>query len=75
MTTFAAYDHNSIYALGHTPEVAARNACNATRDDTALFEIAPIDEGMAAWIDENGWDGMSRSFEVRDGTIVDTTDH
>lgn len=74
MTTFAAYDHNSIYALGITPESAIQNARNAARDPEAQFQTAPISEALADWIDANGWDGMSRSFEVRDGMIVDTTD-
>ena len=73
MTTFAAYDSASIYALGHTREAAVENARNAAREPDAQFQTAEIDETLASWIDKNGWDGMRRSFDLQNGVIVDTT--
>lgn len=74
MTAYAAYDEVSIYALGHTPKAAIQNARNEAREPDAEFQTAEIDEDLAAWIDENGWNGKNRSFELRDGIVVDTTD-
>jgi len=74
MTKFAAYDHSSIYAIGETRETAMTNARVDARDDTAEFKTAPISDYLAAWIDENGWDGNRNSFELdAAGYILNTT--
>ena len=73
MTKFAAYDL-SIYAIGGTADEAIETARRDAREPEANFSTAEISAELAAWIDENGWDGMNRSFEVRRGVIVDTTD-
>ena len=69
MTTYAAYDENSIYALGQSPEAAIKAAREAAKDDTAQFKAAPIDPVFAAHIEENGFDGMHDAFDIVDGTI------
>lgn len=74
MTKFAAYDSVTIYATGDTAEAAVAAAREETREPEAEFDTAPIGDDLAAWIDENGWNGSHRSFAVRDGMIVDTTD-
>lgn len=73
MTKFAAYDANSIYAMPDTAEAAIDKARDDARDDTAKFDTARISDELAAWIDENGWNAMRRSFDIIDGYIVDTT--
>lgn len=73
MTKFAAYDASSIYAVADTADAAIAKARHDAREPAANFETAPITDEFAAWIDENGWDGMHRSFELRDGALVDTT--
>jgi hypothetical protein len=74
MTKFAAYDSASIYAISDTPESAIAKAREDAGDSTAEFETAPIGAELAAWIDENGWNGAHRSFRLAYGRIVDTTD-
>ena len=71
---FAAYDDMSIYAIGDTPAEAVATARADADDPGAQFSTAEISERFAAWIDENGWDGTRRSFDVRRGKIIDTTD-
>jgi hypothetical protein len=73
MTQFAAYDDLSIYAIASSPEQAIAKARTEAMDPTAQFETAMIDDVLAAWIEENGWNGKHRSFEVRQGVILDTT--
>lgn len=73
MTRFAAYDDLAIYALGDSPEEAIQNARDDAREPEAEFSTALISDELAAWIEENGWDGKSRSFEIENGFIVDTT--
>jgi hypothetical protein len=70
---FAAYDDASIYAVADTSDAAIAKAREDAREPTAQFSTAYISDDLAAWIDENGWHGPSRSFAVRDGEIVDTT--
>ncbi len=69
-TTYAAFDKDSIYALGETPEAAIANARDDARDDSAEFDTAEIDERSAAYIRENGWNGMRDSFDVKNGRII-----
>jgi hypothetical protein len=76
MTTYAAYDDCSIYALGHTEKAAIKNARNDTKEPEAEFLTAPVSDELAAYIETNGWNGSLRSFEIdqKTGFIVDTTD-
>lgn len=71
---FAAYDALSIYAIGGTPEQAIVKARDEVSDPSAEFETATISAAFAIWIEENGWDGKRRSFDIRNGRIVDTTE-
>lgn len=70
---FAAYDDLSIYALGHSPESAIRRARREARTPTATFQTARVSPELAAQILRDGWNGMSQSFDVVDGWIIDTT--
>jgi hypothetical protein len=73
MTHYAAYDDLSIYAVAETAEAAVAKARAETRDD-ATFSTAPISDELADWIEENGWHGPTRTFEIdRSGYLVDTT--
>ena len=74
MDKFAAYDDASIYAIGETDDAAVTKARFDARDETAEFKTAPISDHLAAWIDENGWDGNRNSFELdAAGYILNTT--
>ena len=73
MTTYAAYDELSIYALGQTPDEAIANARNDAGDPDAQFDTARISEALAAQIERDGWNGNRQSFDVRGGEIVETT--
>lgn len=73
MTKFAAHDEHSIYALGDTAEIAVSRARRDNKDPDGHYSVTPITDDLAAWINENGWDGYERSFSIRDGVIVDTT--
>lgn len=75
MTKFAAYDDNSIYALGDTPEQAIQTARDDAKEPEAQFKTAPIREELAAKIDRDGWNGYTNSFEIdrATGYIIDTT--
>ena len=73
MTKFAAYDASSIYAVAETAEQAISKARDDARDDEAEFETARISDSLASWIEKNGWNGHTRSFDVRNGEIIDTT--
>jgi glycerol dehydrogenase-like iron-containing ADH family enzyme len=74
MTKFAAYDDATIYAVADTAEMAIIEGRVNTNNPDAEFETAGISDALAAWIEENGWNGKYRSFDVRNGEIVDTTD-
>lgn len=73
MTRFAAYDADAIYAVGDTEEEVCATVHKYVGPD-AHFEVAPIRDGLAAWIEEYGWNPHIRSFALRDGEIVDTTE-
>ena len=74
MTKFAAYDGLSIYAVADTAEAAIAKARRDTMEPDAEFDTAPITDEFAAWIEDNGWDGIHRSFEVgEDGYLRDAT--
>lgn len=70
---YAAYDDLSIYAIGKTPEEAIHKARNDAGDPDAEFDTAYIGDDLAAWIERNGWNGNHRSFAIRNGRIIDTT--
>ena len=74
MTHYAAYDHNSIYALGATPDEAVANARRDAGDDDAKFFTATVSDALAEQIERDGWNGNSRSFDIKNGQIVDTTE-
>lgn len=75
MTIFyAAYDDQSIYSTGETPEDAIKFAREMVQNSDAEFEVAFISDELVQQIDENGWDGMNQSFHVVRGWIVETTD-
>ena len=41
----------------------------------AIFETAPIRDDLAAYIEENGWDGKRRTFGLdNEGFLIDDTD-
>ena len=75
MTKFAAYDNYSIYAVANTASDAIAFAIMDSGDKDAQFETAPISDELAAWIDENGWNGNRDTFEIdrATGHIIDTT--
>jgi hypothetical protein len=70
---FAAHDGHTICAIGATELDALAKAARDI-DATRVFEVARISDALADWIEENGWNGNTRSFDVRDGAIVDITD-
>ena len=72
---FAAYDANSIYATGDTPEGAIAKARDDAQDDAAQFWSAPISDEFAAHLDDAGWSGNSDGFEIdrASGALIDTT--
>jgi hypothetical protein len=74
MTQFAAHDDIAIYATGKTAKEAITNARRDTQEPKARFETSLISDAMAAWIAENGWNASIRSFDIRDGMVVDTTE-
>jgi hypothetical protein len=67
---FAAYDTLSIYAVADTRAEAINKARADARDEEAQFETAVISTPLAYYIEANGWDGNSDSFEVVNGEIV-----
>ena len=74
MTKFAAYDDAGIYAIGGTADAAITKARFDAHDETAEFKTAPISDYLAAWIDENGWNGNRNSFDLdAAGYILNTT--
>jgi hypothetical protein len=68
MTKFAAYDDATIYAVADTAEMAIIEGRVNTNNPEAEFETAGISDALAAWIEENGWNGKYRSFDVRNFT-------
>ena len=79
MTKFAAHDRDVIYGIGGTPADAIANAVgyiSATDPKDLSYRTSPIRDEFAAWIEANGWDGMTRSFDVdrSTGFLIDTTD-
>lgn len=74
MSKFAAYDDSSIYAIGNTPDEAIENARRHIGEPEAKFMALNVTDEFAAWIEENGWNGWKRSFAIRKGYLVDTTD-
>lgn len=73
MMKYAAYDDLAIYALGDTPAQAVKNARDAGKEPTARFLVAPVTDEFARWIDEHGWDGAHRTFDLVHGFLIDTT--
>jgi hypothetical protein len=71
---FAAYDSLAIYAIADTAEAAIAQARADTMEPEAQFKVAKISNSLATWIDENGWNAKARSFGLRDGYVVDTTE-
>lgn len=70
---YAAYDDNSIYTTGDSPEQAIQKA-RVGREPDAQFKTAPIRDGLAEAIEDAGWDPYLESFALDDGGfIVDTT--
>lgn len=74
MTKFAAHDDFAVYATGNTTEEAIANARRDANEPEAQFDTAEISDELAAWIDENGWDGNVETFEVKRGVLTRTTD-
>jgi hypothetical protein len=71
---YAAYDDMSIYAIGDTPEAAIQKARDDAREPEAQFKTAPIKDGLAAAIEDAGWNPHLESFALDEyGYIVDTT--
>jgi len=70
---YAAYDDYSIYALATSPSDAIANARRDTGKPDETFETARVSDALAAQIDEHGWCGISQSFALVDGYLVDTT--
>lgn len=64
MTWYAAYDSMAIYAIGQSEDEAIAKARHDAKDDEAQFETAIISTPLAYYIEANGWDGMSDSFDV-----------
>lgn len=72
---FAAYDSNSIYAIGDTPTEAVARARRDAKNDSAQFLTAPIRDGLADCIEEAGWNPHMESFALDEtGFVIDTTD-
>lgn len=69
MTWYAAYDSMAIYAIGQSRDKAIAKARDDARDDEAQFETAIISIPLAYYIEANGWDGNSQSFDVHHGEI------
>jgi len=73
-TYFAAYDDCAVYACDPTEEGALAESRLFLGDDTAPLQVARVTPELAAWIEVNGWDGASETFQVHDGWIVRTTE-
>jgi hypothetical protein len=74
MTKYAAYDYVSIYAVAETPEAAIAKARHDAQEPEAQFSTAKVSDELAEQIERDGWYGNSRSFDIQNGFIVDTTD-
>jgi hypothetical protein len=71
---YAAYDDNSIYAIGDSPEQAIQKARDDAQEPDAQFKTAPIRDGLAGAIEDAGWNPHLESFALDDGGfIIDTT--
>jgi hypothetical protein len=70
---YVAHDDVSVYAIGPTPADAIREARADTQAPDAQFQTAQITAALAAWIQDNGWDGTRESFTVVNGALFRTT--
>lgn len=71
---YAAYDHHSIYAIADSPELAVQKARTDAREPEATFQTAPIRDGLAAAIEDAGWNPFIETFALdSNGFIIDTT--
>lgn len=71
---YAAYDATAIYAIGDSPEQAIQKARDDAREPEAQFKAAPIRDGLAAAIEDAGWNPHLETFGLDEhGYIIDTT--